>query len=225
MPAGQFGRVIGYIEALPEEADSVTKFEFLNKMVGNNIPPEFHSAIEKGFREAAFSGPLIGAPVEVCTCQAVKSQLSSHHQLLSPCRMNTIGNPYLLTCLSFLSESLFRSSGPLTIFGTSCEQGVRAVLTDGAAHAVDSNEMAFRVAAINGFRQAYMEARPIVLEPIMNVEVTVPSEFQGEEELNSCHPAPHLPPCLISHLFPLLSLLMSASVIIGTATSTATSFC
>lgn len=35
------------------------------QLVGNNIPPEFHSAIEKGFREAANSGALIGAPVEV----------------------------------------------------------------------------------------------------------------------------------------------------------------
>jgi hypothetical protein len=34
-------------------------------MSGNNIPPEFHSAIEKGFKEAANSGALIGAPVEV----------------------------------------------------------------------------------------------------------------------------------------------------------------
>jgi elongation factor G len=58
-------------------------------------------------------------------------------------------------------------------------QGVRVVLNDGAAHAVDSNEMAFRLAAIGGFRQAYANARPAILEPVMKVEVTVPVEFQG----------------------------------------------
>lgn len=58
-------------------------------------------------------------------------------------------------------------------------QGIRIVLNDGAAHAVDSNEMAFRLAAIGGFRQAYSQANPAVLEPIMKVEVTVPVEFQG----------------------------------------------
>jgi hypothetical protein len=42
-------------------------------------------------------------------------------------------------------------------------------LTDGAAHAVDSNELAFRLAAIGGFRAAYADANPTVLEPIMKV--------------------------------------------------------
>lgn len=58
-------------------------------------------------------------------------------------------------------------------------QGIRVVLNDGAAHAVDSNEMAFRLAAIGGFRQAYQAARPTILEPVMKVEVTIPVEFQG----------------------------------------------
>lgn len=52
------------------------------------------------------------------------------------------------------------------------------VLTDGAAHAVDSSELAFKLAAVYAFRTAYPEAAPTVLEPIMMVEVTVPGEFQ-----------------------------------------------
>ena len=130
--SGQFGRVAGYIEPLGDDdeggqggnkgnTETTGRFVFENALVGNNVPPEFHAAIEKGFREAANAGSLIGAPVE----------------------------------------------------------GVRVVLTDGAAHAVDSNELAFRLAAIGAFRSAYGSARPSVLEPMMKVEVTVPGEFQG----------------------------------------------
>lgn len=58
-------------------------------------------------------------------------------------------------------------------------EGVRVVLTDGAAHAVDSSEMAFKLAAMYAFRSAYPNASPTVLEPVMEVEIIVPSEFQG----------------------------------------------
>lgn len=58
-------------------------------------------------------------------------------------------------------------------------QGIRMVITDGKTHPVDSSELAFRMAAILGFRQAYENARPTVLEPIMSVEVQFPVEFQG----------------------------------------------
>ena len=161
--SGQFARVAGYVEPVEEEEEEVAgggaaaaeeeagskkggkkgakggsaadddkssaaassstggQVIFENALVGNAIPPEFHAACEKGFREAANAGALIGAPV----------------------------------------------------------QRVRVVLSDGAAHAVDSNEMAFRLAAIGGFRQAYAAAGPAILEPLMRVEVTVPSEFQG----------------------------------------------
>ncbi|KAM1019032.1 hypothetical protein ACFX13_041180 [Malus domestica] len=116
---GQYGRVCGYIEPLP--ADSQTKFEFENIIVGQAIPSNFIPAIEKGFKEAANSGSLIGHPVE----------------------------------------------------------HVRIVLTDGASHAVDSSELAFKLAAIYAFRKCYTAARPVILEPVMLVELKVPIEFQG----------------------------------------------
>ncbi len=58
--------------------------------------------------------------------------------------------------------------------------GVRVVLNDGAYHAVDSSEMAFKVAAMTAVREFYKDAGPVVLEPIMNVEISVPDEFQGQ---------------------------------------------
>jgi len=59
-------------------------------------------------------------------------------------------------------------------------EGIRVGLTDGVAHAVDSSDIAFRAAMIGGIRQAILKARPQVLEPIMALEATVPTEFQGD---------------------------------------------
>uniref|UniRef100_A0A6N2JYF8 Tr-type G domain-containing protein n=1 Tax=Salix viminalis TaxID=40686 RepID=A0A6N2JYF8_SALVM len=116
---GQYGRVCGYIEPLPQ--GSTTKFEFDNMIVGQVIPSNFIPSIEKGFKEAANSGSLIGHPVE----------------------------------------------------------NIRIALTDGAAHAVDSSELAFKLASIYAFRQCYDAAKPVILEPVMLVELKVPTEFQG----------------------------------------------
>ncbi len=57
--------------------------------------------------------------------------------------------------------------------------GVRVTINDGAAHSVDSSDMAFQQAAIGAFREAYDKADPILLEPLMRVAVETPSEFQG----------------------------------------------
>ena len=57
--------------------------------------------------------------------------------------------------------------------------GCRLVLKDGAFHAVDSSELAFRLATIGAFREIYRNAKPVILEPIMNVEVVAPGEFQS----------------------------------------------
>ena len=116
--SGQYGRVIGYVEPL-EEGDSSVVFE--NSIIGASLTPGFIQACEKGFKEGAQTGGLIGHPVE----------------------------------------------------------GMRIVLTDGASHAVDSNEMAFKIAALNAFRQVYEKAAPKILEPVMSVQITVPTEFQG----------------------------------------------
>lgn len=57
--------------------------------------------------------------------------------------------------------------------------GVRAVINDGAYHDVDSSDMAFQIGARYGFRQGFSKAAPIILEPIMKVDVEGPTEFQG----------------------------------------------
>jgi elongation factor G len=57
---------------------------------------------------------------------------------------------------------------------------VKAVLTDGSYHDVDSSEIAFKIAGSMAAKEAAAKAKPIILEPIMAVEVVVPEEFMGE---------------------------------------------
>ncbi len=66
-------------------------------------------------------------------------------------------------------------------------QGVRVTLVDGSYHNVDSSEMAFKIAGSMAFRSAYEQAQPVLLEPIMELEVTVPDETVGaiNGDLNS----------------------------------------
>lgn len=65
--------------------------------------------------------------------------------------------------------------GPLTGFPV---VSVKYVLEDGQTHPVDSSSMAFMTATKMSFREAFKKASPKILEPIMDVEVTVPMEFQ-----------------------------------------------
>lgn len=57
---------------------------------------------------------------------------------------------------------------------------VKATVFDGSHHPVDSSDVAFKVAGSMAFKNAFMDANPILLEPIYNLEVTVPEEFMGD---------------------------------------------
>ena len=57
--------------------------------------------------------------------------------------------------------------------------GVRCVINDGAFHAVDSSDVAFQLASLGAFKEGYMKAKPMIMEPIMKVAVEGPTEFQG----------------------------------------------
>jgi len=118
--AGQYAKIIGYMEPLPEDR-KIDPCEFENATVGNNILPQYIPGIEKGFFEAIEKGPQIG------------------HIVI----------------------------------------GLRFVLTDGQYHPVDSSELAFHIAAQGAVRETFPNAVPILLEPVMKVEITIPTEFQA----------------------------------------------
>ncbi|MCR5677392.1 MAG: elongation factor G [Agathobacter sp.] len=68
-------------------------------------------------------------------------------------------------------------SGPLAAYPVI---GVKAVLYDGSYHPVDSSEMAFKVAAKGAFKDGFMKAKPVLLEPIATLKVIVPDQYTGD---------------------------------------------
>ncbi len=114
--AGQFGRIIGTLG--PSESG---EYEYENSVSGGNIPKDYISSVNKGFKSMLSKGMLCHYPVV----------------------------------------------------------GVRAHITDGAHHSVDSSDVAFQEAARGAWRENYRKAKPIILEPLMKVEVEGPAEFHG----------------------------------------------
>ncbi len=74
-----------------------------------------------------------------------------------------------------LQDSMDR--GPLAAYPV---VGVKAVLYDGSYHPVDSSEMAFKMATVQAFKKGFMEAHPVLLEPIASLKVTVPDSYTGD---------------------------------------------
>lgn len=121
--AGQFARVIGYIEPLISDFESESLNQgniFVDATGGDAIPNEYIPAIEKAFHENCKRGPLTNSPVI----------------------------------------------------------GVKYVLEGGQTHPVDSSSLAFGLATKYSMSQSFKTAEPMLLEPVMTVEVTGPAEFQ-----------------------------------------------
>lgn len=68
-------------------------------------------------------------------------------------------------------------AGPLAGFPV---VNVRVTLKDGSAHSVDSNEMSFKIAAKEAFKKGIMQAKPVLLEPVVTLRVTVPDSYTGD---------------------------------------------
>lgn len=93
-----------------------------------------------------------------------------------------------------IQESVLK--GPLAAYPV---VGVKAILYDGSYHPVDSSEMAFKMATIQAFKKGFLEAGPVLLEPIAALKVTVPDSYTGDimgdlnkrrGRVNGMNPAP-----------------------------------
>ena len=96
------------------------------------------------------------------------------YEFVDDIKGGAIPREFIPACDKGFQEALRK--GPLIGFPI---VGVRSTINDGQSHPVDSSEIAFRTAARMGFREAYGEAKPTILEPMMTVEVQFPEEFQG----------------------------------------------
>ena len=96
------------------------------------------------------------------------------YEFLDEIKGGAIPREFIPACDKGFQEAMHK--GPLIGFPI---VGVRCAINDGQSHPVDSSEIAFRTAALMGFREAYNKAKPTILEPMMLVEVQFPEEFQG----------------------------------------------
>lgn len=117
---GKFADIVVTIS--PADADAKEGLQFVNEVVGGNIPREYIPSVEKGFKTAMQNGVLAGYGMD----------------------------------------------------------SLKVVLTDGSYHAVDSDSLSFEICARSAFREALPKAQPILMEPIMKVEVVTPDEYMGD---------------------------------------------
>lgn len=97
-----------------------------------------------------------------------------NYEFVNKIKGGSIPNEYIPSCDKGFQSALVKG----TLIGFPIVN-VRAILNDGQYHAVDSSDQAFQTASLGAFRDAYPRAKPIILEPIMKVNVEGPTEFQG----------------------------------------------
>ncbi|OQA62745.1 MAG: Elongation factor G [Spirochaetes bacterium ADurb.Bin269] len=100
--------------------------------------------------------------------------IEADYEFVDSIKGGAIPNEYIPSCDKGFREAV--KKGSLIGFPI---VGVRATINDGQFHPVDSSDIAFQIAAIGGFREAYLKAKPAILEPIMKVSIEGPQEFQG----------------------------------------------
>lgn len=116
---GKFADVVFTLGPADEGKEGL---QFVNEVVGGNIPREYIPSVEKGFKSAMHNGVLAGYAID----------------------------------------------------------SMKVTVSDGSYHAVDSDSLSFEICARIGFKEAAKNARPVLLEPIMKVEVVTPEDYMGD---------------------------------------------
>ncbi|KTB22359.1 Elongation factor G, mitochondrial [Nakaseomyces glabratus] len=158
-----------YVERMKREynVECITGKPQVSYRESITIPSEFDYTHKKQSGGAGQYARIIGdlSPVE----GGNKSNVFETHVV-----GGRIPDKYLSACAKGFDEACER--GPLIGHKV---LNVKMLINDGAIHSVDSNELAFKVATLTAFRDAFLKAQPVIMEPIMIVSVTSPNEFQG----------------------------------------------
>ena len=96
------------------------------------------------------------------------------YEFIDSIKGGAIPNEYIPSCDKGFKKAMEKGS----LIGAPVVN-VRCTINDGQYHPVDSSDIAFQTAAIGAFREGYAKAKPVILEPIMKVQIAGPSEFQG----------------------------------------------
>ncbi|KAL6939467.1 Elongation factor G, mitochondrial [Hanseniaspora osmophila] len=163
-----------YVERMKREygVDCVTGRPEVSYRESIQIPSEFDHTHKKQSGGAGQFAKVVGdlTPVEVQEGEPIASENSFKSKVVG----GRIPEKYLAACEKGFIEAC--EKGPLV--GAKVI-GVDMTMIDGAIHVVDSNEFSFKFATMTAFKEAFMKAQPVLLEPIMKVDVTAPIEFQG----------------------------------------------
>ncbi len=104
----------------------------------------------------------------------IEPATEKNYEFVNMVKGGAIPNEFIPSCEKGFKAALEKGSLiGFPIVNTKC------VVNDGQSHAVDSSDIAFQLAAIGAFREAYLKAKPVILEPIMKVAIEGPTEFQG----------------------------------------------
>ena len=103
-----------------------------------------------------------------------QEELGQANKFDNHCIGTNIPPEYYTSCQKGMEDAVLEGA----LVGAEVE-GLRVVLQDGASHAVDSSDMAFRTCMAHAIRDTMKKANPSILEPVMKVEIYIPSEFQG----------------------------------------------
>jgi elongation factor G len=114
-------------------------------------------------------------PMEVLESETEEGEETQHFEFVNAIKGGSIPNEYIPAVEKGIKEAMDRG-----IVAGYPMIDVKAELYDGTYHDVDSNESAFKIAGSKAFQTACRAAKPVLLEPIMSVEVTVPEDFMGD---------------------------------------------
>jgi len=129
------------------------------------------SEIENNHRHVKQSG---GRGQFAHTVMRLEPNCDKGYEFVNKVKGGNIPNEYIGSVNKGIVKAM--DKGPLAGFPV---VDVKVVLLDGSAHAVDSSDMAFQVCAQMGFKQGFMHGNPILLEPVMKIEINTPDDYIG----------------------------------------------